>query len=152
MAKSMRKITGAPDPIDVYVGRRIRLRRIELGQSQSWLADGLQVSFQQVQKYERGTNRISASKLHASAGVLKVPITYFFAGIEDPAEPRGAEYAEAFAVTVEELLAAPNGPALAEAFLRIKRRGLQKALVDLARAIAAEDEARGITMTPEAVG
>jgi transcriptional regulator with XRE-family HTH domain len=68
----------APNPTDVIVGSRVRLRRMELGFSQTKLADALGITFQQVQKYERGTNRIGASRLLAIAKVLAVEIGYFF--------------------------------------------------------------------------
>jgi transcriptional regulator with XRE-family HTH domain len=129
----------APNPVDVHVGRRVRLRRRELGVSQAWLADRLGLTFQQVQKYERGLNRISASKLYQIASVLEVPITYFFEGLDDPAAPKGARYAHAFTGVVEELLSQPNGPELAEAFLSIRRRSVRRGLAELARAIAAND-------------
>lgn len=135
-------IEDAPNPVDVHVGRRVRLRRRELGASQAWLADRLGLTFQQIQKYERGANRISASKLYAIAKLLEVPITYFFEGLDDPATPTGRQYAQAFTGVVEELLAEPNGPQLAEAFLSIRRRSIRKGLAELARAIAANDQAR----------
>ncbi|HEX7884591.1 MAG TPA: helix-turn-helix transcriptional regulator [Phenylobacterium sp.] len=133
----------APNPVDVHVGRRVRLRRKELGVSQGWLADRLGLTFQQIQKYERGANRISASKLYEIATLLEVSITYFFEGLDDPATPKGARYADAFTGVVEELLAEPNGPQLAEAFLSIRRRSVRKGLAELARAIAANDQAQG---------
>lgn len=68
----------SPDPIDIHVGGRVRERRRELKLSQSDLARSLGITFQQVQKYERGANRVSASKLHATAAVLQVGIDYFF--------------------------------------------------------------------------
>jgi len=132
----------APNPIDVHVGRRVRLRRRELGVSQAWLADRLGLTFQQIQKYERGGNRISASKLYAIAKLLEVPITHFFEGLDDPAAPKGRQYAQAFTGVVEELLSEPNGPQLAEAFLSIRRRSIRKGLAELARAIAANDQAQ----------
>src|SRR5580765_340562 len=67
-----------PNETDVLVGTRVRIRRVELGLSQTELANALGVTFQQVQKYEKGTNRIGASRLHAMAGVLRVPVSYFF--------------------------------------------------------------------------
>lgn len=70
-----------PDPIDEHVGRRVRLRRKLIGISQDNLAAGLGLTFQQVQKYERGFNRISASKLMGIAVLLKVPVSYFFEGL-----------------------------------------------------------------------
>ncbi|MCA1940984.1 MAG: helix-turn-helix domain-containing protein [Caenispirillum bisanense] len=69
---------GAPDPVDVNVGVRLRLRRTLLGLTQQQLGDAIGVTFQQVQKYERGTNRISASRLFDMACVLSVPVSYFF--------------------------------------------------------------------------
>lgn len=72
------KEEGRPRPIDVHVGSRVRLRRIMLGLSQEKLAEGLRLTFQQVQKYERGANRIGASRLFELAGLLDVPIGFFF--------------------------------------------------------------------------
>lgn len=129
-----------PNPIDVHVGRRVRLRRKELGISQERLADGLDLTFQQVQKYERGSNRISASKLYEIARVLRVPVAFFFEGLDDPASLGGDNYVNAWNGVIEELLAEPNGKALAEAFLSIKRRSVRNGLAELARAIAANDD------------
>ena len=70
--------TGVPNPIDVEVGGRIRTRRLLLGMNQQALADALDLTFQQVQKYEHGANRVSASRLTAMAKILAVPISYFF--------------------------------------------------------------------------
>lgn len=129
-----------PNPIDVHVGRRVRLRRKELGISQERLAVGLDLTFQQIQKYERGSNRISASKLYEIARLLRVPVAFFFDGLDDPASPGGDNYVYAWSGVLEELLAEPNGKALAEAFLGIRRRSVRKSLTDLARAIAANDD------------
>ena len=134
----MQEATG-PNPIDVHVGRRLRLRRKEFGISQERLADGLGLTFQQVQKYERGANRVSASKLYEIARILRVSAGYFFEGLDDPASLGGDNYVNAWTGVVEDLLAEPNGRQLAEAFLSIRRRGVRKGLVDLARAIAAND-------------
>ena len=71
----------APNPVDVHVGLRIRLRRKELGVSQEKLAEAIGLTFQQVQKYERAANRVSASKLWATAAFLEVEVTYFFEGL-----------------------------------------------------------------------
>src|SRR6201997_1169047 len=70
--------TGIPNPIDVHVGKRIRMRRLFLGMNQETLANALGLTFQQVQKYEGGANRVSASRLSAMADILSVPISYFF--------------------------------------------------------------------------
>lgn len=74
---------GSPHAIDVMVGKRVRLRRLQLSMSQGGLADRLGISFQQVQKYEKGTNRVSSSRLYDIADILDVPITFFFSGPAD---------------------------------------------------------------------
>jgi transcriptional regulator with XRE-family HTH domain len=79
-----------PNPIDGHVGSRIRLRRSLLGLSQTKLGDAMGVTFQQVQKYERGANRISASKLYTLSCVLNVPISFFFEGVSQLTSARSA--------------------------------------------------------------
>src|SRR5271170_2236566 len=79
----------SPNPIDVHVGLQVRLRRKELKISQEKLAESLGLTFQQVQKYERGANRISASKLYEIARALRAPVSYFFDGLADPASETG---------------------------------------------------------------
>jgi transcriptional regulator with XRE-family HTH domain len=81
-------IEDGPSPIDVHVGERLRQTRLGVGMSQEMLADGVGVSFQQVQKYEHGTNRISASRLYEFSRILGVPIAHFFAGIDNSPEPQ----------------------------------------------------------------
>src|SRR5471030_2302540 len=120
-----------PNPIDIHVGLQVRLRRKALKISQEKLAEGLGLTFQQVQKYERGANRVSASKLYEMARVLRVSIGYFFEGLDDPASPIGDNYASAYNSVIEEMLSEPNGPQLAEAFLSIRRRSIRKGLADL---------------------
>lgn len=84
--------TGVPNPIDVHVGKRIRTRRLLLGMNQETLANALGLTFQQVQKYEGGANRVSASRLAAVADILKVPISFFFGDLQsDDAKPSTAE-------------------------------------------------------------
>ena len=85
--------TGVPHPTDVHVGKRIRQRRLLLGMNQETLAAALGLTFQQVQKYEGGANRVSASRLAAVADRLKVPVSYFFADFDndsDTAEERAS--------------------------------------------------------------
>ena len=77
-----RRSTGVANPIDVEVGGRIRTRRLLLGMNQQALADALDLTFQQVQKYEHGANRVSAPRLAAMATILAVPISYFFADLQ----------------------------------------------------------------------
>src|SRR5262245_52045921 len=82
-AKPSSKEENMPNPVDLYVGGRIRMRRRSMGVSQQKLADDLDLTFQQVQKYERGVNRVSASKLYEIAKSLKTPISFFFDGLSD---------------------------------------------------------------------
>jgi transcriptional regulator with XRE-family HTH domain len=90
--------TGIPNPIDVHVGNRIRMRRLLLGMNQETLANALGLTFQQVQKYEGGANRVSASRLSAMAEILGVPISYFFGDLRpddaevSPEDQRWREY------------------------------------------------------------
>jgi transcriptional regulator with XRE-family HTH domain len=90
--------TGVPNPIDVHVGNRIRMRRLLLGMNQETLANALGLTFQQVQKYEGGANRVSASRLSAMAEILSVPISYFFGDLRaddvevSPEDQRWREY------------------------------------------------------------
>lgn len=72
-----------PHPIDIHIGQRLRMRRTELGLSQEKVSESLGVSFQQLQKYERGVNRMSCSRLFLLAQSLGVPVNYFFAGLEE---------------------------------------------------------------------
>ncbi len=93
----MRHPTGVPNPVDVHVGGRVRQRRLLLGMTQSDLAEALGLTFQQVQKYERGANRIGASRLFHLSQILDVSIVYFFGDMpadvaaESPAQRRGAQ-------------------------------------------------------------
>ena|SRR6478672_10438479 len=122
-----------PDPMDKHVGRRLRMRRMMLGMSQEKLADGLGMSFQQVQKYEKGANRISASRLQQTAQILQVPVSFFFEGI--PAATSGQqsspspEYVSAF-------LGTADGLALVKAFTAIEDAKLRRSIVLLVKAIA----------------
>jgi len=119
-----KKIRGA----DAHVGARVRSRRIQMGISQSALGDSLGVSFQQVQKYERGTNRISASRLHQIAAELGVPAAYFF----DTELPSSAIGLDGFSAdTFDEFVASPEGVRLMQAFVKIGSKQLQSAIAAL---------------------
>jgi len=128
-----------PLPVDLHVGGRIRARRKVLGVSQETLADALGLTFQQVQKYERGANRVSASKLYEIAKSLQVSIAYFFEGLADPttaeagAESGASEDVHTFLMTSE-------GIELAAAFPKIKRGPTRRRLLDLVRAMAGEED------------
>ncbi|ATC25648.1 XRE family transcriptional regulator [Caulobacter vibrioides] len=127
----------SPDPVDIHVGRRLRMRRKDLGYSQQALADALGLTFQQVQKYEGGSNRISASKLHGAAMFLKTPVAFFFEGLEDPEGVDGT--AAELANEMASFWSLPGGPDLARAFSAIESVGMRKHLLDLARAIAGQE-------------
>jgi len=129
-----------PNSIDVHVGRRVRLRRHSIGVTQQQLAAALGISFQQVQKYERGANRISASKLFEIGQALDAPISYFFEGLE-ARRPGAADLVIAERDRFEKVLVEPGGSALMAAFMKIGSRTLKRCLVDLAVAIAGDEEA-----------
>jgi transcriptional regulator with XRE-family HTH domain len=130
-----------PNPTDRHVGSRVRMRRMMLGMSQEKLGDALGLTFQQVQKYEKGTNRIGASRLQQIAHFLQVPVSFFFEGLPDlPAGLDGAAEAPS-ASYVSEFLATSEGLALTKAFMRIKDPKLRRRIVDLVSQIAGEDDA-----------
>ena len=108
------KFSPAPDVVDIHVGTRIRLRRKQLRLSQSGLAEALGLTFQQIQKYERGANRVSASKLFEAAKKLDVRIGYFFEGLEGQSSEEGvgpADFAAMRAlIAVPEIAAIPDIP------------------------------------------
>jgi len=83
--------SGVPHPVDIYVGKRIRMRRQYLDINQQTLGDALDLTFQQVQKYERGENRVTASRLAETAKVLGVPVWFFFEGLPAEGVPQGTE-------------------------------------------------------------
>ena len=126
----------SPNPIDVHVGLQVRLRRKELKISQEKLAETLGLTFQQVQKYERGTNRISASKLYEIARSLRVSIAWFFEGLSDPQEGRGKGGVDYdMAPTTQSFLMTPEGIDLANLFPKIEHPRVRRRLVDLVRSL-----------------
>jgi transcriptional regulator with XRE-family HTH domain len=125
-----------PNPVDVYVGNRIRLGRKILSVTQEKLAENLGVTFQQVQKYERGLNRISASRLHQTAQILDVPVTFFFPEVE-AADPATRADAGEDGSEVMSFLSSPEGLELNRAFSQIKDTGIRRRVLDLIRSMAA---------------
>ncbi len=118
--------------VDSHVGSRVRLRRLELGLSQEKLADQLGITFQQVQKYERGTNRIGASRLHQIAIVLEAPITYFFDGATQPSE----SVSKTNESPLSQALSDPATVRLVRAFASITDTQLKQKAVGIIEAIA----------------
>jgi transcriptional regulator with XRE-family HTH domain len=128
--------------VDVYVGARLRMRRTMLGMSQSKLGQLLGVTFQQIQKYEKGSNRISASRLQHTARVLDVSPAYFFEGAPaQSAEPGLAE--EPSQSYVVDFLASTEGLQLNRAFLRVRDPKVRRRIVDLVISLASADDEDG---------
>ena len=124
-----------PSSVDVHVGGRVRVRRRLIHMTQETLADLIGVTFQQVQKYERGTNRISASKLFAIAEALDVPISYFFDGLDATgSEDSGA--AEGSERNIQSFLRTGEGLELARLFPRIAKGPLRRRILELVKAAA----------------
>jgi len=126
------------NPIDVHVGSRVRMRRMMLKMSQSELGDALGVTFQQVQKYEKGTNRISASRLQRISDVLQVPVSFFF---EHPRGPTGGSGGQKGHSPdyVSHFLTTTDGLSLAKAFVQIQDSVLRRRIVRLVQEIAHDD-------------
>jgi transcriptional regulator with XRE-family HTH domain len=125
----------APHPTDMHVGYKVHMRRITMGWSQEKFADALGVSYQQVQKYERGTNRISASRLQRISDILQVPLEHFFD--EAPQVKGTIETKGAPSVTdLSEFVASSEGLALIKAFISIQQPRLRRRIVDLVEEIA----------------
>lgn len=137
-----RTVTGNPNPIDIHVGSRVRLRRTLLGMSQEKLGDAIGLTFQQVQKYERGSNRIGASRLWDLSRVLDVPISFFF---DDMVESVAAQSPRMLAgIAGESTTALDTDPMarretleLVRAYYKISDPQVRKRVFELAKAIGA---------------
>ncbi|TCL95893.1 helix-turn-helix protein [Rhizobium sp. PP-WC-2G-219] len=127
----------APHAIDIYVGGRVRARRLTLGMSQTALGDRLGITFQQIQKYEKGVNRMGASRLQAAADILSVPISYFFQ--DNPSDQTRPEAADFDAVNA--FLSTREGLSLNKAFSSIKSPDIRKTVVALVTSLAQGEEA-----------
>jgi transcriptional regulator with XRE-family HTH domain len=132
----------SPNPIDIYVGKRIRERRKEFRISQEKLADRLGLTFQQVQKYEKGANRVSCSKLYEISRALQVSIEYFFQGLPDPlatnggvAENGGEPFLHDFSTTAE-------GQELAREFPKISDPQVRRSVLELVKSLAMKGGAK----------
>jgi transcriptional regulator with XRE-family HTH domain len=137
---------GGPDPVDLFVGTRIRLRRTLLGMSQERLADALGVTFQQIQKYERGTNRVSASRLSQIARALEVSIAWLFneqpnAGPTDPTAgiPGMAETQSPFGEGVADILQRKETLDLIRTYYRISSPAARKSVYELMKSLGSDE-------------
>lgn len=130
-----------PNPIDIHVGSRIRLRRNMIGMSQEKLGEQLGITFQQIQKYEKGTNRVGASRLQAIGGIMNVPVSYFF---EDAPQENGNGLdglEEGKAPSFEaDFLSSTEGIQLFRSFTRISDPKIRRRVLDLIKVLAAEEE------------
>ena len=136
----MKKI---PNPIDKHVGSRVRMRRMLLRMSQEKLGEALNLTFQQVQKYEKGTNRIGASRLQQIAKTLSVPPAFFFEGVpafDEDAGTTGPAVAENSSAYIVDFLSTTEGLLLNRAFARIQDAKVRKRLLDLVTALAGDED------------
>ena len=136
--------SGKPNPIDVHVGSRVRLRRTLLGMSQERLGDALGLTFQQVQKYERGANRIGASRLYDLSRVLETPISYFFedmgADVQSASPRHMVKAIDEPPEAVADRMARRETLELVRAYYRISDPVLRRHVQDLAKALGPKKE------------
>ena len=137
-------MTANPNPVDIHVGGRVRLRRTLLGMSQEKLGQALGLTFQQVQKYERGANRIGASRMFDLSTVLDVPVSFFFDDMSEEIKKRDAEpvgFHEQEQVELEkDPLTRRETLELVRAYYQIGEPSVRKRLFDLAKALASTSE------------
>ena len=130
----------SPNPIDVHVGSRVRLRRMLIGMSQEKLGEQLRLTFQQVQKYEKGSNRIGASRLFQISQILGVPVQFFYDDL-DSGHAASPGFAEAPPQdNVMDFVSTAEGVTLNRAYARITDPQLRRRVLDLVRALAGEPE------------
>jgi transcriptional regulator with XRE-family HTH domain len=130
----------APNAIDRHVGSRMRMRRKMLAMSQTQLGAALGLTFQQVQKYEKGTNRIGASRLQQISHVLQVPVEFFFEGAPNESAPHGS-IGNALSVTqIDDFISDSDGLRLIRAFMRVDNAAVRRRIVKLVEEIAGDDD------------
>jgi transcriptional regulator with XRE-family HTH domain len=129
-----------PNPTDTHVGSRIRLRRNMLGMSQERLGESLGITFQQIQKYEKGTNRVGASRLQAIANILGVPVAFFFEDLPGHEGTGNRGFAEDPAATLAlDFCTSAEGLQLNRAFVRIGDLKVRRRIIDLVKSLASDD-------------
>ncbi|WP_085044023.1 helix-turn-helix domain-containing protein [Ensifer aridi] len=138
---SPEKSKGKPEPVDIHVGRRIRMRRVWLQVTQMALAEAIGVTFQQVQKYEKGTNRVGASRLQQIADALDAPVSYFFEDMPGAAAVDGDDRGDQKRLQPEimEFASSDEGLALIRAFSRITDKRVRSRTLGLVKALAEQD-------------
>jgi transcriptional regulator with XRE-family HTH domain len=130
----------SPNPTDRHVGRRVRMRRLILAMSQEKLAAALGLTFQQVQKYERGENRIGASRLQQMSHILQVPVGFFFEGAPNAPAPHGSNGSALSMAQIDDFISDLDGLRLIRAFMRIDNADLRRRIVMLVQEIAGDDD------------
>lgn len=124
------------DDVDAYVGSRVRIRRMTLGISQEQLGASLGLTFQQIQKYEKGQNRIGAGRLFRIAQILSVPVQFFYEGLPTAEDGEDAEDVTRRTASMQAFLASTEGHALSMAFLKIDDLPTRRRIIDLVSTIA----------------
>ncbi|MPY68846.1 MAG: helix-turn-helix domain-containing protein [Alphaproteobacteria bacterium] len=127
---------GGPHPVDIHVGSRVRMRRTLLGMSQEKLGEALGLTFQQVQKYERGANRIGASRLHEISHILDVPVSFFFEEMGSEAAASTSGLSDEPAEFEHDPLAKRETLELVRAYYRITDPKVRKRIFELTKAVA----------------
>jgi transcriptional regulator with XRE-family HTH domain len=127
----------SPNPVDAHVGSRVRLRRVMLAISQQKLANALGLSFQQVQKYEKGANRIGASRLEQISRFLQVPVAFFFEGASAASEEDTRSLA-----LMNDFASSPEGIRLVQSFTEIEDADVRGRIVDLVQAIGSKNRGK----------
>ena len=129
-----------PNPIDVHVGNRVRMRRMLIGMSQEKLGERLGLTFQQVQKYEKGSNRVSASRLYQMSQILGVPVQFFFDDVTGAETDGGGRLAEGSGTgEIMDFLNSSEGIQLNRAFNEISSTTIRRRVIELVKSIAGSD-------------
>ena len=140
-SKDLKK-NGAKEPQDVdrLVGSRVRMQRMAIGMSQETLGEACGITFQQIQKYEKGMNRVGASRLHQIARILQVPVEFFYKGAPSDADSDGLTSADRSSRSMIDFLGTSEGLELVKAFLALKDAKVRRRIVDLTKAVAAGEQ------------
>lgn len=136
MAGSHETASGTPHPVDVHVGQRLRQRRVAVGLTQDRLAKSVGITFQQVQKYERGTNRIVASRLYELAQVLQVSVEYFFEGLKAEASAPSLPSDMGEEVNLPDLMGERETLLLVRAYHKISDTLVRRRVVELVKSLS----------------
>jgi transcriptional regulator with XRE-family HTH domain len=130
----------APNPTDRHVGARVRMRRKMVAMSQEKLGAALGLTFQQVQKYEKGANRIGASRLQQLSHILQVPVEFFFEGAPNASAPHGSNGSALSMAQIDDFVSDLDGLRLIRAFMRIDNATLRRSIAKLVQEIAGDDD------------